>query len=248
MAWFSKQNKNKIEFFTDHEELLKFKPQAAARFFPDWFKKMRPTHEVKPNNKFPFGISEKLPLSNVNATVKRCPGIISYLSEGYVLPLWSDIVVQSRGDNLYAFGANATGQVSMHSRDMHFNTMPVSDEYHKNALKFINPWKVKTAPGWSVMISAPFYHFEDRFEVLPGVVDSDVYHHIHVNTLVRKQDGDMQLSMGMPFVHIIPFQRESTDMECRVSTEEDKKLIENLRFRMDRFFAKNKMIKEGGGE
>lgn len=234
----------KIEFFTEYPELLEYQPRSATRFIPDWFKSMAASHDVQPNQRFPFGIDKKLALSNINATVKRCPGILSYLSEGYIIPLWSDYVVQSRGEQLFAFGSNAAGQIGMHSKDMHFDKMPRPEGFHKDALKFVNPWKVITPPGWSILLCEPFYHFNDNYQILPGVIDSDSYHHIHVNTLFKASGKDVKLNMGTPFVLAIPFPRDSiNELEVRVSTEKDKERLKNLRFRMDRFSGKNRAIK-----
>jgi len=118
----------KIEFFADHEGLLEFPPVPASKALPDWFKKMTPTIELPSgSSSFPFGISKALKLSNVNATIRRCPGVISYLSEGYLIPLWSDFLVQVRGQTIYCAGSNELGKASPHSKDMQYNTMPLPE-------------------------------------------------------------------------------------------------------------------------
>lgn len=237
----------KIEFFTENESLLDFPPIPAKKALPDWFKQMSPSIDVPPNkSRFPFGISKALRLSNINATIRRCPGVISYLSEGYLIPLWSDFLVQVRGDVVYCMGSNELAHASPHSKAMQYNTMPIPNSYIQDSVKFTNPWKVKTPPGWSVMLSQPFYHYEQRFMVMTGVVDSDVYPHIHVNTFFRRGDADHQLRMGMPLVHVMPFKRDSLDMEVRVMTEEDRKRTKRLDFRAKRFFGKNASIRNDG--
>lgn len=236
--------RHRIEFFTENENLLDFPPFPAKKAAPDWFKQMEPSIELPPGSaRFPFGISKLLRLSNINATIKRCPGVISYLSEGYLVPLWADFLVQIRGDTVYCAGSNDLAHASPHSKDMQYNTMPLPDDYLKDSVKFINPWKVRTPPGWSVLLSQPFYHFEQRFTVIPGVIDADVYHHMHVNTFFRKGNRDHQLKMGMPFVHVLPFQRSVLEPEVRVMTEADKKRLKRLDFRGKRFFGKNASIR-----
>lgn len=241
---FGKNKIPKIEFFTDYEELLPYAPKPAGLVIPDWFKQMESAHAIQPNNKYPFGLDKALSLSNVNATIKRCPGVLSYLTQGYIVPLWSDFVVQVRDDTVYAFGSNETASVSLHGRHIHFDKMPASTDFYKDSLKFVNPWKIKTPHGWSALILEPFFHREERFKVIPGVVDSDTYHHIHVNTFFKKTKADHQLRMGMPFIQVIPFERKKTEYEVRLSTEEDKKTLKNLRFRSDKFFKKNQSMKD----
>lgn len=249
--WFKQdlgQDEGKIEFFTEREELLDQPPVPASKFYPTWFKQMPPSHPVAPNQRYPFGLSDDLKLSNVNATVRRCPGIVSYLSEGYVIPLWSDIVVQVRANSIYAFGSNDTVYVSLHSRQMHFKTMPPRHGYYPDAVKFTNPWKVRTPRGYSLMIMAPFYHFEDRYQVLPGVIESDTYPHMHVNTLFRANEGDYTLRMGNPFIHVIPFKRDALSLEVRAASDDDKQRLKNQRFRSERFFGKNQAMRQDGEE
>jgi hypothetical protein len=188
-------------------------------------------------------LSRALRLSNVNATIRRCPGVISYLSEGYLIPLWSDFLVQIRGEQVYCVGSNELAHASPHSKQMQYTTMPLPEGYLEDSVKFTNPWKVRTAPGWSVLLSQPFYHFEQRFTAVPGVVDSDVYHHIHVNTFFRKGDTDHQLKMGMPFVHVMPFERQALDYDVRVMTDADRKCMKRLDFKAKRFFGKNAAIR-----
>lgn len=234
----------RIEFFTEHEGLLETPPIPARKVLPDWFRQMSPAIDLPPGtSRFPFGLSSKLRLSNVNATIRRCPGVISYLSEGYLIPLWSDFLVQVRGETVYCVGSNELAHASPHSKEMQYSTMPLPNDYLKDSVKFTNPWKVRTPPGWSVLISQPFYHFERRFTAVPGVVDSDVYHHIHVNTFFRKGDADHQLKMGIPFVHVMPFQRGVLDVEVRSMTEADMKRMKRLDFKSKRFFGKNAAIR-----
>lgn len=237
----------KLEFFTEHEPLLSHPPVPASRFLPEWFRRQKPSFPIEPNQRYPFGVSSKLQLSNVNATIKRCPGILSYLSEGYIIPLWSDFVVQVRNDTIYAMGSHQHDYVSLHGRHIHFDAMPERPDYYKDAVKFFNPWCVKAPKGWSVLLTAPFYHMEDRFVVCPGVVDADSYHRIHVNTFFRKGPADHKLKMGMPFVQVIPFQREALELEVRQATDEDNKRLERLRFRIDRFFEKTRTLRSDPG-
>ena len=238
------QKAGAIEFFTEVEELLDFPPVPAASSYPEWFKKMPPAHAVAPDKGFPFGLTAGLRLSNVNATVRRCPGLISYMSTGWLVPLWSDFVVQVRSNSIYAFGSNESAYVSLHSREKHFHTMPNLQGYYPEPLKFKNPWKVKTPPGYSILVCAPHYYYEQRFQVAPGVIDTDNYHHMHVNAFFRNESADHELKMGVPFIQVIPFQRSTLQAEVRAASEGDKQRLKRLRFRSDRFFGKNKSMRE----
>jgi len=64
-----------------------------------------------------------------------------------------------------------------------------------------------------------------------------------VNTFFRKGDLDHQLKMGMPFVHVMPFQRSALEPEVRVMNDADKKRMKRLDFKAKRFFGKNASIR-----
>jgi hypothetical protein len=49
--------------------------------------------------------------------------------------------------------------------------------------------------------------------------------------------------MGMPFVHVMPFQRSALELEVRASTEQDKQRLKRLDFKAKRFFGKNAAIR-----
>ncbi len=231
----------KIEFFTEHTGLMDFPPVPASKMIPKWFKATEPSHNIAPQaGKFPFGISSLLRISNINSTIKRCPGILSFLAEGFIIPLWADLLVQVRGDKIHALYSNQTTSVGLHSKQMHYPNMPSGDEYVSDALKIINPWKIRTPKGYSTLMLAPFYHFEKRFTLVPGVTDSDTYPHLHAINLFRKGDADHQLKLGMPLMLVVPFRRERWDLDVRAATEADKERVARLDLRAARFFDKNR--------
>lgn len=45
----------------------------------------------------------------------------------------------------------------------------------KNAGKFTNKWLIKTPPGYSCLFIKPMNRLEPRFDIIPGVVDTDTY-------------------------------------------------------------------------
>lgn len=76
-----------------------------------------------------------------------------------------------------------------------------------NYLKLINPWLIKTAPGYSVFITTNAWEPSLDYDILPGVVNTDYYHHANCvfNVLT---DEPFSIPEGTPLMHIIPFKRQ----------------------------------------
>jgi len=71
------------------------------------------------------------------------------------------------------------------------------------------------------MFTQPTYQFENRFTVLPGIVETDSYHHINFPTIVHTKK-DMIIERGTPFIQVIPFKRDDWDFKVGQMTEEQK--------------------------
>jgi hypothetical protein len=41
--------------------------------------------------------------------------------------------------------------------------------------KIINPWKIKTPKGYSCLFVPPLNNSDDRFSIIPGIVDTDTF-------------------------------------------------------------------------
>ena len=75
-----KEDKPVIKFSTD-EELLGLIPHPvpAKKAMPDWFRKLKPT---APGQSLAEG-----------TTAKRCVPVLDAVSQGFIIPLWSDLLV-----------------------------------------------------------------------------------------------------------------------------------------------------------
>jgi hypothetical protein len=86
-----KQHSTKIVFSTQ-EELLDIipHPTASHRHMPEWFRKLKPTTP-----------SSVTPLKDPG-TAKRCVPVLDAVSQGFIIPLWSDIHVKvAKSVNLF---------------------------------------------------------------------------------------------------------------------------------------------------
>ena len=87
-------------------------------------------------------------------------------------------------------------------------------------VKFLNPWRIYTPKGYSVMFMTPTYQFEKRFTVLPGIVETDSYHHINFPSIWHTTK-DAIIERGTPFIQVIPFKRDEWNISVDEMNEYD---------------------------
>lgn len=178
-------------------------PRAAVKNLPEWFKDLKPTCEGEDDQRDAFG--------NKTMSAKKCLPMLDAMSLGYTIPLVGDLHIRSNHDNTQIDVTNPPG---MRLCEFHDSSQLGGNHKlgikHGNALKFINQWVIKTAPGWSTLFTAPLNHFDQPFTCLSGFVDTDVYpKHVNFPAVLTDYDVDIHLSAGTPLVTAIPVKRDS---------------------------------------
>jgi len=224
---FDLGGKQSIEFKTDVEGLEKTAPIKPSSFYlPSWFKDMSDyiesdaVHEKgKPNY---FGKKGTTAKKWSGGTVKRCPAIVDLLSEGFIIPMWCDFLIQRDMETLewdnknFKYGIDFHGKKQITGWDLKKTDFP-------EGVKFNNPWRIYTPPGYSVLFMPPTYQFEKRFTVLPGIVETDSYHNINFPT-VWHTTKDAIIERGTPFIQVIPFKRSKWKSQISLMDTEDMRM------------------------
>lgn len=191
-------------------------PVPAVKKAPDFYKAIRPQSGSSPDT----------------GTVKRCIPFLDALSAGFVIPLWADLyVVACEGELQFTFPRNIPMPRSMESHAYEQAPgHPLADKpYGKHFMKFMNPWVVETAPGYSCLFTAPLNHLEPRLKILDGVVDTDTYHaNVNFPFLWTGGHGEFLIPKGTPLVQVIPYKRETFTLEIGV-TDNDRRANVNSR-------------------
>jgi hypothetical protein len=96
--------------------------------------------------------------------------------------------------------------------------------------KILNPWKIKTSKGYSCLFVPPLNNSDDRFSIIPGIVDTDTFPtEINFPIIIN---GDKYpvledtIKKGTPYVQIIPFKRDNWKMILKPSKQKE---IQNSR-------------------
>jgi len=229
----------KIKFFTEIEELEKsLPPVPASKFWPEWFRNQKPL--VDDGNLF-TGVQGQA------STIRKCPAILDILSMGYIIPLWSDFKLMRVEDNVQYMvppGVNEHFELTTHAH-VQIDQYPFNEDTFKGSVKLFNPWSVVTPPGYSVMLVSPYYQTSPHLEAMQGIIDTDTYHEIHVNTFFTAPlKTEVDLKRGMPLVQVIPFKREDYEMETLVGDHSSmlgkvRNFVFDSMFNDDRRYRKN---------
>jgi hypothetical protein len=184
-------------------------PKPSKYYIPEWFKNI--------NHREP-------------GTVKSCPSFPDFFSMGYVLPMWMDCTLEySKERNEWQASSSSSPEireVQFHSNRQFIDKV---DPYFNGVkgnfvFKLLCPWKLITPPGWSVLQLPLFYHFNQEWSVLPGVIDTDIHHEINQQILYHKDNERITIERGTPLAVYIPFKRKQNfDLDVRYQNEKDKK-------------------------
>jgi hypothetical protein len=198
-----------------------YRPKPADRFVPDWYKNLE---SYISGSKVPDGSG------GTSATAKRCMPIFDAISGGYILTTYVDIWVKQmpqvpeettvdENTDMSVFptqpvyewpsyvplGFHPISQVPKH---------PIKGAHEISYPKWINPWSIKTPPGYSTLFIQPM-HRDSVFTILPGIVDTDQYT-APVNfpfVLNEADEFEGLIPAGTPMAQVIPFKRDSWQME-----------------------------------
>jgi len=219
-----------IEFYTtpDLIEVIP-EPRSAVKNLPEWFKDLSPAFENLDKQRDSFG--------NKPMSAKKCLPMLDAMSLGYTIPLAADIHIMSNHDNTQIHVTNPPGLKICEFHDaMQLGGNNKLGFKHGNALKFINYWHIKTAPGWSILFTAPFNHFAQPFTCLSGFVDTDVYNNVvNFPAVLNIYDADIHIPAGTPMVTAIPVKRNSFPKKppIREMTKKEAMELQKLRRRQD---------------
>lgn len=194
---------NQITFTCGKEEAQKYPPLPATQFKPDWYNDLNAY--LDPDKTFP--------------SVKKCMPVFDVMTSGY-------IIFNSVDQEIYAqpnFTEGTTGFDRRYPKGWEeFNEQeghpymqcPIGEP--KDYMVISVPWQIKTPPGYSCLIQKPYYHSEDRFEVMTAIIDTDVIDVPWHNWPAKLFSENFTIKAGEPVAQVIPFRREDWTHEILI--------------------------------
>lgn len=221
---------DKIQFISTVEGLESIEeclPKPAKNYIPKWFK------DIKPSSDF--------------NTVRVCPSFPDYFSQGYIIPMWSDVQIRHDGEN---WSWISSSNISIWEKHDNFQFLDYTKASFNGidgqfVFKAICPWRIITPPGWSVLQLPLFYHFNQEWSVLPGVIDTDIHSEINQQVLYHGNGKPVMIKCGEPFVLYVPFKRSNKlKHEIFYQTEENKKDFNISQLRLLKGFKPNGVYRD----
>jgi hypothetical protein len=226
----------KVIEFSAHEDYFNLKedyPIPTKLNIPEWYKKLEHTLQ--------------------NKTVKGCMPFLDTLTSGYILKIPQDFYVRHNVDNknkngeefkdsfqtfglhdqsqkLYAKSINLNSGFDTHSIKQLEGSPFIEKNKNLPFYKIINPWIIKTPKGYSCLFVSPLNNADDRFSIIPGIVDTDTFPNEINFPIVINSDKypvlETMIKKGTPYVQIIPFKRDSWKMTLKPKLQKE---IQNSR-------------------
>jgi hypothetical protein len=170
-------------------------PKPASLYIPDWYKNME---SYMNGTKVPDNTG------TTQATIKKCIPVFDAITSGYIIVTIHDMYVDIVDGKQKVISAPISPLESHPIEQAPTHPMKKDIPY----LKWINPWAIKTEPGYSILFTQPF-HRESPISILPGVVDTDTYiAPVNFPFVINDSSFTGLIPSGTPIVQIIPFKRE----------------------------------------
>lgn len=194
--------------FTDTEGVTpEFFPKPAKNFLPSWYKQT-PSYNGK----------KEVYENGASFTIKKCAPVFDALTAGYIIPTWADVWVKNENGNRTVISPTPTMKVTTHSIGQ-FAKHPLQN--NTDALKFMNPWSIKTPKGYSCMFVTPFHNPNPYFEAFEAIVDTDTFYSpTNLPFLLKDPDFEGLIPAGTPIIQVIPFKRDPWVMKFGDATDE----------------------------
>jgi len=201
-----------INFYHSSSAIRKmFPPVPAKKFLPDWYKKLEAVLDNSDDSDFAPAKS---------ATIKNCVPVQDMITSGYIIrtPVEYEVKAEQKED-IEVLKARCPEAFHIHGHYHH--QFPVQTQGKcKSYLKITTGWRIETPPGYSCLITQPFYFMEERFTVLPAIVDTDSYDGYVEFPIYANTTEQFCISPGTPLVQIIPFRREEWNSSIQEDTED----------------------------
>ena len=217
-----KKRKITVDCFTSSKLVHDLFPIAPAKkHIPEWWKRLPVSYPVEVQNT----------LRNSALTMKKCPGVIDLFTTGFILPLWTDLIVETttEEDNLRLMWQFATQDPTWFINTSDYQQFVGAFSGNFVQAKITVPWFVREKTGVKFALTEPTWSINDpnSITIPPGVLDFKYQNNINVNFFVEKTNTRLHLEAGQPLAHLIPLSDNDVEIKTHeVSNEEYQKMYQ----------------------
>lgn len=198
-----------IEFLCESENFNAIPPPLpASKVIPEWYKNLPPVDL----GVYSAGVE--------GVTIKRCMPFMTAMTEGWIVFTPADIRVELSENGHRA----STGQgYPVTLVEPHYPFQYAGAPFgEKVILKIQTQWVLRTAPGWSALVTQPFNRPDNGIHPLTGIIDADTFtQQITPPLYFTREDGLFTIPKGTPLVQVIPFKRQAAPGVVRVASHNE---------------------------
>jgi hypothetical protein len=205
MMFFMKPSTITIDAFTYHSGIHQYFPIKEARhFFPDWWKSLPKEAVARAKNGMHVPIG----------TARTCAGILAHYTHGMIVPMWSDLQIQTtrEGGFLHEYSAGTMmPQITPHGE-------PAITRLFV-ALKIATPWMMKEKSGVNFYLNSPYYNSLEkinRVSTTPGILNFKDQNTVNLSVLLDKVDNTVSFAAGEPVIHLVPLSDKRVKVKCHL--------------------------------
>ena len=202
-----------------HSIFYTYNPKIAREYAPSYLKDM-PAIIENPYNGVPM------------STLRGCVGLRKLYSQGIILPLWTDVIVNipespKEGTNNPpgtpgVIVADLTTRIQSHPTEQWSNFVDPRLFVHT---KLESPWLFYCKEEIDWIFAGCSWNQKDPLEaeILPGCLDFKYQHQTNVNILIKRNTTNSRLFMeaGTPIVHLIPVTERDIELKIHLVSEDE---------------------------
>lgn len=209
-----------IDCYTMRPDVAEYAPiKPAAAFIPDWFKDLpRPT-------------LDKNELT-IRKTMKGCYGFIKQTTTGFVMPLWSDLLLEigeaGAANYRWRFSDNISS-LDVHPQYQRGIFLPEEKYQH---FKLISPWAFSTKDDlhWQCLQFPWAESKPEQYMALSGIVDFKYQTGTNINLIFPRgsEKKVVHLKHGHPIYQFVPLTEKKVNHKIQVVDQKEWEKIKSL--------------------
>jgi hypothetical protein len=186
----------------------------SHKFFPQWWKDLPKVMEdaVNPEKNF-FGMN----------TAKTCTGINNFYANGITIPLWSDLLIRIRNEEITWQFADFTTKMTSHPVRQTGTYLDASEYIN---LKIQSPWVFDCKENINFMWTQHTWSFNKPKEIIipPGIIDYKYQTSTNINFYLTyptdNKQKDILMEAGQAMVNIVPLSERKLKIHRHVISKE----------------------------
>jgi len=187
-----KPKRGEVAIVPMDNRVFEFLPYVGMNSLPEWWKN----------------------LNKGKGSIRRCQGTYDYVTNGFILPLWTNLTVRPNAngtqyetkmdhiDPMFRFSVEGFNAESAKGCPIEHHKSLEEGQY----IKLVTPWRFITPKNVSIMTLPVLFEPDPRYSVVPGIVHTDFYHQINVVINVHTTE-EFTIPAGTPILHMIPIKR-----------------------------------------